>query len=120
MVRNLPANEGDAGSIPGWGTKIPHAVGQLSPCATTTELTHLNEREKTCMPQLERSPSTATKRPPRNEKILHASTKIPWAATQKKIVGLSLKLALGRIKVELRGFSGKHSIGMCMGERWRK
>ena len=21
----------DAGSIPGWGTKIPHAVGQLSP-----------------------------------------------------------------------------------------
>lgn len=25
------------GSIPGPGTKIPYAVGQLRPCATTTE-----------------------------------------------------------------------------------
>ena len=31
------------GSIPGQGTEIPHAVGQLSPCATTTELARLNE-----------------------------------------------------------------------------
>ena len=37
MVKNPPSNARDAGSIPGWGTKIPHAVGQLSPCATTTE-----------------------------------------------------------------------------------
>ena len=37
MVKNLPSNAGDAGSIPGWGTKIPHAAGQLSPCATTRE-----------------------------------------------------------------------------------
>ena len=27
----------DVGSIPGWVTKIPHAEGQLSPCATTRE-----------------------------------------------------------------------------------
>ena len=27
----LPSNAGDVGSIPGWGTKIPHAAGQLSP-----------------------------------------------------------------------------------------
>ena len=32
------------GSIPGWGTKILHATGPLSPHATTTELTRLNER----------------------------------------------------------------------------
>ena len=38
MVKNLPYNAGDAGSTPGQGTKIPHAVGQLSLCATTTEL----------------------------------------------------------------------------------
>ena len=44
MVKNRPSNSGDAGSIPGRGTKIPHAVGQLSPGATTTELLHLNER----------------------------------------------------------------------------
>ena len=31
VVTNLPSNEGDAGSIPGQGTKIPHAAGQLSP-----------------------------------------------------------------------------------------
>ena len=27
MVRNPPANAGDTGSIPGQGTKIPHASG---------------------------------------------------------------------------------------------
>ena len=35
VVKNLPCNAGDAGSIPGLETKIPHAVEQLSPCATT-------------------------------------------------------------------------------------
>ena len=44
MVKNLPYNAGDTGSIPGQGTKIPYAVGQLSPCATTTELACLNWR----------------------------------------------------------------------------
>ena len=33
VVNNLPSNPGDTGSIPGWGTKIPHATGQLSPHA---------------------------------------------------------------------------------------
>ena len=49
VVKNLPTNAGDAGLIPGRGTKIPHAAGQLSPCATTTELARLNERAR--MPQ---------------------------------------------------------------------
>ena len=30
VVKNLPSNAGDAGSIPGRGTKIPLAAGQLS------------------------------------------------------------------------------------------
>ena len=30
VVKNLPSNAGDEGSVPGWGTKIPHAVGQLA------------------------------------------------------------------------------------------
>ena len=42
VVKNLPYNAEDAGSIPGQGTKILHAAGQLSPCATTTELAQLN------------------------------------------------------------------------------
>ena len=31
VVKNLPSKVGDMGSIPGWGTKMPHAEGQLSP-----------------------------------------------------------------------------------------
>ena len=79
MVESLPADAGDAGLIPGGGAKIPHAVGQLSPHATTTEFMPLNERahmpqttEPTCpgahTPQLERSPCASTK-------ILCATTK---------------------------------------------
>ena len=49
VVKNPPSNSGDMDSIPGQGTKIPHARGQLSPCATTTELTCLNKRS--CVPQ---------------------------------------------------------------------
>ena len=32
MVKNLPSNAGDAGSIPGWGTvnEIPHTVERVS------------------------------------------------------------------------------------------
>ena len=44
MVRNLPCSAGDIGSIPGPGTKIPHAVEQLSPCTTTGEFMCCNER----------------------------------------------------------------------------
>ena len=69
VVKNLPYNAGAVGLIPGQGTKIPHAVGQLSPHATTTELTCLNERacvlqatEPTCSgahaPQLEKRKPT--------------------------------------------------------------
>ena len=37
VVKNPPCNAGDSHSIPGGGTKIPHAAEQLSPCATATE-----------------------------------------------------------------------------------
>ena len=42
VIKNLPLNAGDLGSIPGQGTKIPHALEQLSPGSTTTEPKHLN------------------------------------------------------------------------------
>ena len=35
VVKNPPCNAGDAGSIPGQGTKIPYAAEQLSPQAAT-------------------------------------------------------------------------------------
>ena len=37
MVKNLLSNAGDAGSIPGPGTKIPDVTGQLSERAVSTE-----------------------------------------------------------------------------------
>ena len=39
VVKNPPSSAGDAGSIPGRGTKISHATGQLSPSTATTEPT---------------------------------------------------------------------------------
>ena len=45
MVKNLPCNARDMGSIPGQRTKIPHAVGQPSPCATSSEATGHSWRE---------------------------------------------------------------------------
>ena len=35
VIKNLPANVGDMGLIPGPGTEILYAAGQLSPWATT-------------------------------------------------------------------------------------
>ena len=57
VVENLTSNVRNSGSILAWGTKIPHAVGQLSPCAVTTDPAH----SRAYMPQLERSPHPATK-----------------------------------------------------------
>ena len=37
VVKNLPANAGDTDSIPGWRTKIPHALEQLGLRVATTE-----------------------------------------------------------------------------------
>ena len=36
VVRNLPFDAGDMGSISGGGTKTPHSMGQLNPCTTAT------------------------------------------------------------------------------------
>ena len=37
MAKNLPSHARDLGLIPDRGTKIPHAMGQLSPCTTGRE-----------------------------------------------------------------------------------
>ena len=37
VVKNLPSNAGGAGSICGWGTKIPQAAGKLSLHTTSRE-----------------------------------------------------------------------------------
>ena len=44
--KNQPCNAGDVGSIPGWGTKIPHAAEQLSLHSTTREPACHDERSR--------------------------------------------------------------------------
>ena len=54
MVKSPPSNAGDSGSIPVWGTRIPHAAGQLSPratmksprVATKTRLSQINIKKR--------------------------------------------------------------------------
>ena len=49
VVKNSPCNAGDTGSIPGWGTEIPHAGEQLRPGAAATET--VGHSESTREPQ---------------------------------------------------------------------
>ena len=44
MIKNSPFNAENVGSIPGQGTKIPHAMGQLSPHIATREACVLQRR----------------------------------------------------------------------------
>ena len=44
VVKNPTCNAEDMGSIPGQGTKISHAAGQISPHAATRESVCCNER----------------------------------------------------------------------------
>ena len=46
MAKNLLASAGDAELIPGWGTKISHGMGQLSPCPEIIEPVHSGETIK--------------------------------------------------------------------------
>ena len=69
-VRNPPAGVGDMGSIPGLGTKIPHAPGQLSlrttaaephawiPCSATGEASAI---QSLCTAAREELPLAATR-----------------------------------------------------------
>ena len=57
MAKNLLSSAGDMVLIPGQETKIPHAMGQLSPCTAATKLVcsgaHALQPEKTFVPQVE-------------------------------------------------------------------
>ena len=57
VVKNLLCNAMDVDQIPGWETKIPHAVEQLSPRIAIRESVHHSERScmtqgRSCMLQL--------------------------------------------------------------------
>ena len=47
VIKNPPSNAEDVGSIPGRGTKIPHALGQLSlSVITNTQCSQINKLTK--------------------------------------------------------------------------
>ena len=48
VVKNLPYNAGDVGSIPGQGSKILHATEQLSLCVTMKDPTWGKEDPACC------------------------------------------------------------------------
>ena len=81
VVKNLPLNTGDTSLIPGQGTKIPYAVGLLSPRAAITEPTGHSERAHTlwtvraaageaCVLLLERSLGTPQLRPSTARRVI--------------------------------------------------
>ena len=55
MAKDPPSNAGDAGSMTGGDTKIPHTIGQLSLCTATTDLTTTEPgHSRACAPQQEK------------------------------------------------------------------
>ena len=44
VIKICTPSAGDMGSVPGWGTEILHAMGQISLCTTTGKSMHRNER----------------------------------------------------------------------------
>ena len=59
MVKNLPSNAGDMGSIPGWEITRSRDAGQLRWCATNSE----PALSGVCLPQLQRRLCAAMKNP---------------------------------------------------------
>ena len=79
VAENPPSNSGDASLISGWATKIPHALGQLSPGATQGSR-RAATKEHLCSgahtPQLDRSLHMTTKIPHASTKIQHSQKQI--------------------------------------------
>ena len=84
VVKNPSANAGGHGFVPRSG-KIPHAMKQLSPCATTTEApaprARAPQQEATAM----RSPRTKMKTSPHSPQLekAHAQQRRPNTAKNK-------------------------------------
>ena len=73
VVKNLLCNAGDVGTIPGQGTKIPHASKQLRLPILTTEPKHHNQR--TCVLSRKILPSTTNTQHSQRSKLVKNSSK---------------------------------------------
>ena len=98
VVKNLPANAGGTGSIPGSG-KIPHAEEQLSPCAPTTE--------PMCLESLLHNKTNHD-----SEKATHCHQRgSPLTATgEKACTAVKTSTAKNQVMRGLNGSSGNHAV----------
>ena len=89
MVKNPPSDAGDMSLIPGQGTEIPHAAGQLSLCTATTEEVGLQIQrpcalEPGCHHEREACTSPRSLAATTREKPAHLLNKGPHVATKTK------------------------------------
>ena len=77
VVKNLPANTGDLG-FDSLSRKIPHALGQLSPCVATTEA----QAPIACALQQEKPPQWEVHASNKEWPSLATTRKSPQAATK--------------------------------------
>ena len=70
MAKNLLASAGDAELIPGWGTKISHGMGQLSPCPEIIEPVHSGETIKSTHTHIHTHTHTSA---------THSLADMPWS-----------------------------------------
>ena len=80
VLRNLHDNAGDAGLIPGQGTKTPHAREQLTPCTAAREPEHHSLRSPRAAP---RTPCTTAREPEHHSlRSPRAEPRTPCIATK--------------------------------------
>ena len=72
MIKNLPCIAGDIGLIPGRGSRIPHAVDQLSPDSATTKAKHHKQR----VLRPDAAKYTHVKKREAAEKLLHVCARV--------------------------------------------
>ena len=97
MVRNLPANAGDMGSLPWFRTELPHALGQLiSLCASTTEVHMPQSPCSTREAASVGSPCTATRESPHVAMKTQHSQKQIKKAKQKPIYVNCISIKVGK------------------------
>ena len=77
VVKNLPPNAGDMGLIPGQETNIPHAMGQVSPHATTAGSMYSGAHAPQQRPN-------ATKRKKKKKKKKCLPFEVSWKEKKKK------------------------------------
>ena len=103
MVKNLPSNTRDTGSIPGQGTKIPQIAGQLNLRSIATELlrsrAHVPQLEKPRVPRWEKDLCSQKKK----KKIVSSFRKPSWPPhlmSTMRPVQISSLWASGGIRVK--------------------